>query len=276
MLLHEHIEETPTGMRCLFCGASLRIDDAVSGPSVPGDVGETLRTARLARHETLTDAARWTCLQSRYLVALERNHTVDEFPGRVYARYFLREYAEHLELDPEPLLRSFDAVEEPAISAPKRDRLLTGRQPRWGVAAIVSVVLLVVIGGISQTWNRAGGERPTAPNSMLGSSASRSMAYARQTNDMTPPPMGFRATLVLDAACWVSVTVDGKELPADTYRAGRVLRYRARNTIELWLGNAGAATLSVDGSRVRTGPAGQPVRLAFAWKHGRAKRVSLG
>ena len=39
-------------------------------------------------------------------------------------------------------------------------------------------------------------------------------------------------------------------------------------------GNAGAATLVIDGSRVRTGAPGQPVRLSFAWKRGRAVPVA--
>ena len=276
MLLEEHIEETPTGTRCLFCGARLPIDHAARRPTVPGDVGETLRTARLARHETLTDAARWTCVQSRYLLALERNHTVDEFPGRVYARYFLREYAEHLELDPEPLLRSFDAEGEPVISLPKRDRLLSRRQPRWGRAAIISLMLLVLIGGLSQTQLLVRDERTASPGaSMVAAHAGSIRGHAHETTGAaTRPTAGLGAVLALDAPCWVAVTVDGRELSTRTYRAGRILRYRAEHTIELWLGNAGAVTLSINGRRVRTGVSGQPVRLTFVWKHGRAEQVT--
>jgi hypothetical protein len=272
ILLAEHLEATPSGVRCLFCGAALQIEDAGPSPTA-SDVGETLRQARLARHETLTDASRWTCLQSRYLVALEGNHTVDEFPGRVYARYFLREYAEHLELDPEPLLRSFDAEEGPVILVPDLHRSLLRSQPRWRLAAIVSLVLLAVIASTSPAW-RLPGDGPGAHPRAALSVPSGALGHAHRTNHIVAPtPTFLRAVLELDAPCWVAVTVDGHELPPHTYPPGRILRYHAERTIAFWLGNGGGARLSVDGKRVSTGAAGQPLHLSFAWKDGRAQRT---
>jgi len=64
-----------------------------------GRVATILREAREARGLTVSDAAKATRIWERYLQALEANAPLQEFPAPVYARSFLRAYAEFLELD---------------------------------------------------------------------------------------------------------------------------------------------------------------------------------
>lgn len=267
MLLDEHVEETVSGQRCIFCGAEMASATRDgSTPTVPGDVGITLREARLARRETLVDASRWTCVRTRYLVALEGNHPVDEFPGRIYARFFLKEYAEHLELDPEPLLRSFDRAGNAAAVSDLEPMLVPPRhRPRWGLAAIVSCMFLIAIAALSIM--RSSNE---APAGVLGAGATdvpSAPAYAGEPRSATSPTP-LHAMLTMRAACWIEATVDGRGRPAKTYPPGSTLVYRARHALQLWLGNAGGVSLSVNGRRVTTGSSGQPVQLSFTWRDG--------
>ncbi len=272
LLLNEHVEETASGQRCIFCGAetaSATTDGSTL--TVPGDVGATLREARLARRETLVDASRWTCVRMRYLAALEGNHPVDEFPGRIYARFFLKEYAEHLELDPEPLLRSFDRAGDADAVSDLVPMLVPRRRPSWGFAGIVSVTLLIAIAAFSVMRSSSGvpaGVRSQG-SSGVPAAAPPSAAAPRPTIPSTP----LHAVVTVRAACWIEATVDGQVRPAKTYAPGSTLVYHARRALDLWLGNAGGVSLSMNGRRVATGVSGQPVQLSFTWRDGAVRQA---
>lgn len=67
-------------------------------------VGATLREAREARGISLEQAERETRIIRRYIAALEADD-LSVFPAEVYARGFLRSYANYLGLRPDELLR---------------------------------------------------------------------------------------------------------------------------------------------------------------------------
>src|SRR6266513_3562211 len=121
-----HLEPGYPGAVCTFCGARLperpeERSELVIVPDTRGgsrlarskngvDVGDVLRTAREGRGQSLGEAARATRIKEEYLHELEDGMTSFEpYPGRIYGRFFLREYADHLGLDAKPLLRTFDA-----------------------------------------------------------------------------------------------------------------------------------------------------------------------
>ncbi|MBX5464729.1 MAG: helix-turn-helix domain-containing protein, partial [Clostridia bacterium] len=66
-------------------------------------VGSILRQRREALGLSLEEVQNRTKIRIRYLDALERGDYA-LLPGEVYARGFLRAYAEVLEIDPQPLL----------------------------------------------------------------------------------------------------------------------------------------------------------------------------
>jgi cytoskeleton protein RodZ len=67
-------------------------------------VGEQLRCERERRGITLAAVAEVTKIRRTYLQAVERNDW-DALPAAVFARGYLRAYAEHLGMDAEHLLR---------------------------------------------------------------------------------------------------------------------------------------------------------------------------
>ena len=71
-------------------------------------IGETFRAARIAKGVELLDAARITRIKQSQLTAMEK----DDFrsiPAPVYARGFIKQYAQYLGLDPAPLIAEFNA-----------------------------------------------------------------------------------------------------------------------------------------------------------------------
>ncbi len=76
------------------------------------EIGYRLVRAREARGLTLEDAERDTRISRRYLEALE-DEQFEVIPAPVYARGFLRSYAQYLGMDPQELLALFPRGDEP-------------------------------------------------------------------------------------------------------------------------------------------------------------------
>ncbi len=270
----EHLEESIDGVRCVFCGA-LQDPATDEGPraSAPVGVGDTLREAREARKESLEHAASETRIHERFLRALEDDEPSDAYPGAVYGRFFLREYAEHLGLDAGPLLEAYDRAGREEDSALVIDGALP-KDPSRGnrlITAIATIALLVVAG--LSWW--AGGrpeEAPAARIPVLSTPSSPVHVRATPPVEGEQPPVtspGVRAIVRIVAPCWVRAVVDGLTLEGQTLRAGTQRSFRADRTLELTLGNPAGARVWVNGRRVQTGPSDQVEHLSYTWRHGR-------
>jgi len=98
-------------------------DDELTG------IGVELRDARLARGVTIEDAQRSTRIARRYLEALEQED-FDALPAPVFARGFLRSYAQYLGLDPNELVARFPGEPRPPQSLPDVSQFETPRRTR--------------------------------------------------------------------------------------------------------------------------------------------------
>jgi cytoskeletal protein RodZ len=273
-----HLEPGYPGTVCTFCGAHLpERPELVLLPDVerPGaqrsrrlDVGETLREARQGRGQTLADAARATRIKKEYLDGLEQGVTsFDPYPGRIYGRFFLREYADHLGLDAKPLLRAFDADADvefvSTLPAPLSRR--PPRRRRWAIAAAVVLVSMLVGTSI---MSRSPAESPATPGRSAAGERSGASNHARPT----PPSnhvTGVHAVMTFHARCWVQVFADGKRVVDRTFTAGQDKRISAKHDMTLHFGSGGSVTLTANGKRVATGAPGQVVDLRLKWRDGR-------
>jgi cytoskeleton protein RodZ len=276
-----HLEDTASGPVCLFCGMPA---SSPSSPHViPADgleVGEALRAARLQRGISLEEAAANTCIRASHLRALEDDEPPKDYPGPVYARFFLREYAEYLELDDGPLLTAFDrAVPEELIQPLQEPAVVRREPPGWAITAIVSSLILVVVLVLTHSGGAPGrpvapaetaaAALPAAPASSLGVAHTPLRGDAIESSPATPRgPEGIHTVITTSAPCWILAVIDGDPLAGRTYPAGDTVRLRARHSIDLELGNAGGAALHVNGERFPTGADGQVARISFGWRHG--------
>lgn len=86
------------------------------GPIHPTTFGAILRDARLGLGRSLQDAERQTRILARHLAALE-NSEFDLLPSGIYARGFVYNYANWLQLNPQEMVRLFnEARGEPDIA----------------------------------------------------------------------------------------------------------------------------------------------------------------
>lgn len=111
-------------------------------------VGQTLKEAREARGLTLHDMQEKTKIQPRYLKAIEEDR-FEILPGHFYTRAFIRTYAEHVGIDPQPLLSQIKGPEDDKLESVQEFQKLgrradREREPSFSLATWFSRGLLIV------------------------------------------------------------------------------------------------------------------------------------
>lgn len=135
------------------------------------ELGKALAQARSARGLTLQDVERDTRMSARYLQALEEGRP-DLLPAPVYARAFIRTYAQYLGLNAAAFVQQMPGakpeVELPPLPQMGRETAQPLISASWMVAGVVVVLLLGF--GLLLFWNRGGGgeERVSNPPTGLG------------------------------------------------------------------------------------------------------------
>jgi cytoskeleton protein RodZ len=108
------------------------------------EIGQYLCESRESLRVSLEDAARALHIRVKYLEALESGDLKD-FPGKAYARGYIRNYAHYLRLDPDEVLSAYDSLLGPKtqmlfIPEPTLRQNLPTRSALWlslaGLAAL--------------------------------------------------------------------------------------------------------------------------------------------
>jgi hypothetical protein len=256
---------------CSACGHQwiAAVDHSRPAVEPAAPTAAELRGAREERGRTLAEVSVGTGIQERHLRALERGAPIDEFPAPAYARFYLREYAEYLRLDPGPLLREFDARHTPVEETPLEAPPVPPRNPRtgWGLLAVLSVVALVLIAVLPAAL-RSDEQEPAPQLPSAAPSPAHDSGHVPFTISPPQEPTGIVAVLRLIQPSWVRALADGEIVEASTLEAGTVVRFRASELLELRLGNAGGVRLRVGGELVPTGGSGDVVDLGFTFEDG--------
>jgi cytoskeletal protein RodZ len=225
----------------------------------------------------LEDAALETRIPQRFLEALETNAPLDAYPAPVYGRAFLREYAQFLGIDPEPLVASFRGMEPPEEVPLKVVRDAVPAPARWPAKVLLGLSVCVVAGlaVLGVLAGRASieglpsvGSIPTNPPAAAPSTPS---VPATPPPTQPPPVRGIHTVVHLTDRCWLQVVADGKPVFTGTAVSGESNSFHAHETLQMTLGNAGGAQLVVNGKGLPTGQLGQVLHLDLTVQHGRLR-----
>jgi cytoskeleton protein RodZ len=241
-------------------------------------IGAMLAAAREDAGMSVEQVAAATRIRRTLVRSIEQ----DDFEacgGDFYARGHIRNIAAAIGADPQQLLAQFDASHSDAApratevfeaeTAARKDR----RGPNW-TAAMAAALVLVVGWGVAQAVTGGQGDRGPDTAGAPTVSTSRSATAAPSGPASTPPnPSAVaqaprdRVTVALRAegTSWVqATTVSGKELFQGMVQAGQVKTFTDKQRIKLVVGNAGAVTLTVNGTAIGSpGRAGQVARVQF-------------
>ncbi len=239
-------------------------------------VGARLKKARVNLGASLAEAARETRIKPRFLEALERDAPPTVFRAPVYARAFLREYATYLKLDPEPLVADYAAVHEEQsgpmrlpqpVERPVRARLL---QILLVLASVAVVATLAVVA--------ARPDEVDEPAPAVSSPEARATAPAEPAVEPAEPTYrGVHLVVrIRKEPSWVRVRRgDGETLVRRTARPGFKRTFRAPRRLEVVIGNAAAARLTLNGDPQGTlGDSGEVYRATLVFEDGRARVIT--
>ncbi|MCF8085503.1 MAG: DUF4115 domain-containing protein [Desulfohalobiaceae bacterium] len=157
------------------------------------EIGQTLKTERKRQQLSLEDVYSATKIGLDILKAIEEAES-DQLPYHVYARGFIRNYAEFLGISGEEMVQAFDrAVQEDAwassrMEAPSGDQAGSSRRgrPRTWRSVVLILILLLVLAGLvyffllSPAWEQERTKQGTAP------SAAENASRVEKTQEDTP------------------------------------------------------------------------------------------
>jgi cytoskeleton protein RodZ len=212
-------------------------------------IGTRLREERVRRGLEIDEVEAETRIRAKYLLALE-DERFDVLPGDVYARAFLRDYAEELGLDAQEMVDELndlrappDAPLTPQPSVHPITSPWEGRRKAVGLAitAVVAVAVavaagLALVGAINGNNNSAGGAAGGSTPSSTPPPAT-STHPASTSAGATPPPAGgsgaARRTsglaLAASGPCWIQVrqgSSSGQVLYSGVLAAGQTRHFR--------------------------------------------------
>jgi cytoskeleton protein RodZ len=247
-----------------------------SNPDGVGDSAATpgtlLRAARLERGLSVQQCADRLRARTRQIEAIER----DDFAplgGDVYARGFLRSYADIVGVDPQEVLRLHGHDPGVAFNPLSRTNLpleMRRQAPAW----LLTLIGLVTVGAVVAVVLMLGGQRtPSAvdpldvPTVAPPSTAPPPTTVAPPVTEPVPQPAAPPVVVVMtvEATSWLEVAVDGLPVePGRLAQTGETLRYTAQTEINVRYGNAGGVRVELNG--VDLGPQGdrgQVVRVLY-------------
>jgi cytoskeletal protein RodZ len=235
-------------------------------------IGDSLTDTRRQAGLTITQVSQETRIRESIIRGIEQGD-FSACGGDFYARGHIRSIATAIGLDPEPLIREYDAehgplgamraadVFEPSTPIKIRER----RSP--SLSLIVVVVLLAIIG--FSVYHLVSVHKT---NASAATPAARSTVAAQPKPKATPAPKPKRSAqpddvvihLTANEDCWVRLTgSDGAQLYMGTIPAGDSMTWTEKHAVQISLGNPGGITLTVDG-KLQTPNPNQPATLDFS------------
>lgn len=230
--------------------------------------GAVLSRERGARSLSLERIAAATRIRRRYLEALEE-WRLEDLPGPVYARGYLRAYAEHLELDPRPLLAAVGGAppeRHGSLSLGRlAPRLPAGLAVTSPLLAGAGLVLLAALFGL-YAWRQVDSVRlrpVPAAAPVIALPIAEPVALPPSAPASAPTAAAGRVVilaLAVEEQAWIDVEVDGQAAFGPSGRffdPGQVAVFAGRR-ITISSGKPAATLVTVDGRD--QGPLGQTTR----------------
>ena len=253
-------------------------------------IGDLLRRERERQNLSIKDIEKATSIRALYIDAIEKGE-YKTLPGEVYAKGFVRNYANYLELNANEIVNAFNEEMHPqeelqesagSSSAEEARQEQSAERNReeyrgpkitslesypmekksHGVRNALMVAAAVFVVAFAALIAFGGDEEPSAP-------APRAKTQTQQGQKQTeaapkPAADGVEMKLSFTDRCWTEVVVDGKTEFEGTAEKGKVLTLKGKDKVHITAGNAGALNYSLNGKDMGAiGQKGEVVEKTF-------------
>lgn len=261
-------------------------------------VGNALKEARNKKTLSLEEVHAKIKIHPRVLQLLE-DEKFDKLPSPLFAKSFLKSYAEFLEVNSDEVMQAY---EHAGVKDPEQTIYIRPAEEKGGgldfqkifvVVPFLIVGVFVVAGGLyyftkpTAAPKKISGSRPPRSVADVSKPVVKKTAPAAKTpepkkeNPAKKPDDRLRSVdagnfPVIDKktpiefelkavdAVWVAVTADGKILFQGILKKGDVENWTANDTIEVWTGNAANMLLSVNKTSIGSPGKGTIRRLQIS------------
>jgi transcriptional regulator with XRE-family HTH domain len=236
-------------------------------------IGDALAEARRQAGLTVTQVSQRTCIRETIIRGIERGD-FSACGGDFYARGHIRSIARAVGIDPEPLIREYDATQgspetitaadvfEPSTPIKIRER----RRPNWSVAMLVALAAIV---GVA-TYHFLSGPAKAPDTDASSKSSPPARHHPRKTtvtatHPATPKPR--RNVIVLTATsydCWYQLSTAGGQLIwQGILYAGTSRRWIEHRTVTIQIANPSDVHVRVNGREHAPAIAGQLLTIRY-------------
>ena len=248
-------------------------------------IGARLREARMRGKIDINQVEADTKIRAKYLRAME-NEEWELLPGEIYAKTFLRTYAEYLGLDSRELVDDYRREHErptdhdlrPLASGRERERRPGRRRqqphprggggfriPPWTIVVVVLVIVgvaLYVVGSHTGNNNSSGSHKTASHHKHH--KAKHSHKQHAPTKPHKAAPTSVRLKLVPTGTVYVClVNGNGHQLIAGTtFSAGQSVPVEVGKTLLMTIGN-NSVTITANGVKVPVAPSATPIGIKF-------------
>jgi transcriptional regulator with XRE-family HTH domain len=212
-------------------------------------LGSHFKKKREEEGYDIEDVARETNIASRYIRAIEEQD-FSQFPADVYAKGFIRSYAQFLDLDAESLVMeyslNFEGEQDYEETEDSSRKLLY-----WlGIGVIAVVVAFLLL--LRFAWLPAGQQRGSAPKPQpnVEKTVTSSEKTTKESVSLQEEPGSLQLRVVATGKTWVYAIFDGMRKREFMFQPGDEMTWNAEDTIRIRVGNAGGLRFYHDGTQL--------------------------
>jgi transcriptional regulator with XRE-family HTH domain len=222
-------------------------------------IGDTLAAGRRQAGLTITQVSQRTCIRETIVRGIERGD-YSACGGDFYARGHIRSIARAVGLDPEELIREYDATQAPPQPIRAADvfepftpvKLKERRRPKWSLVLLAGLVVVLGIVGFRYFGHRHNGNTPQATTThRVSHSPTPTTTPVAQT---TPKHVELTLIARTGGLTWVRLTApSGFVIFEGDFGAavgiGKKTWTEANSPVTVEFGNPGGAVLYLNGHR---------------------------
>lgn len=206
-----------------------------------------MKSKREERGLALEEMAEKTRIPLRYLSAIEEDR-LDQLPGKVYERLFIRTYSDVVGVNVDELAREFREIQNTLeLKVHPEDETRSPMLKRGILALVVLAVFLVAVLLLTRKDGKEPAGRPEAsemvPNLVPVPPSDTTAVQAAAQKE----PEGLKLDVEATEENWVRLSADDRTIFEGVLGAGEKKSIEAENKIKLSLGRAWAVNLTLNG-----------------------------
>jgi len=212
-------------------------------------IGQRLKRARANKSLSFEEIHKATKIQPSVLIALEEDRT-DQILSPIYARNFVKEYANFLGMDVPSIMQEYDAqgkaVPEPELIVGEQKKIIKNKKPfkvrfsfkkQYFIYVVSGLLVIIVMIGMVKLVG------------FIGSKLKANQEVSSKMPEaLVPLVEELELTIKVTDETWVKIEADGQRVFENIIRSHGSETWKANNSFKAWVGNAGNVKFILNGN----------------------------